>query len=36
MYATPTRLMTQAELDLMCQVWADNGSDDSTAPRRNR
>ncbi|RKW70213.1 hypothetical protein [Galactobacter caseinivorans] len=30
MYATPTRPMTQAELDLICQVWADNGSDDPT------
>lgn len=30
MYATPTRPMSQAELDLICQVWADKGSDDPT------
>ena len=30
MYATPTRPMTQDELDLICQVWADSGSDDPT------
>lgn len=30
MYATPSRPMTQDELDLVCQVWADKGSDDST------
>ena len=30
MYATPSRPMTQDELDLICQVWADAGSDDPT------
>ncbi|WP_134321809.1 hypothetical protein [Cumulibacter soli] len=30
MYATPNRPMTQDELDLICRVWADEGSDDST------
>lgn len=30
MYATPTRSMTQPELDLVCQIWADAGSDDPT------
>ncbi|MEV7431250.1 hypothetical protein AB0N29_16665 [Nocardioides sp. NPDC092400] len=28
MYATPTRPMTQDELDLICRVWAAEGSDD--------
>jgi hypothetical protein len=30
MYATPTRPMTQDELDRICRVWADEGSDDPT------
>lgn len=30
MYATPTRPMTQNELDRICRVWADEGSDDPT------
>ncbi|MFW6773786.1 hypothetical protein ACOACO_05850 [Nocardioides sp. CPCC 205120] len=30
MYATPTRPMTQDELDRICRVWADAGSDDPT------
>lgn len=30
MYATPTRPMTQDELDTICRVWADAGSDDPT------
>ncbi|MDT9593929.1 hypothetical protein RDV89_12680 [Nocardioides zeae] len=30
MYATPTRPMTQDELDLVCRHWADHGSDDPT------
>ncbi|MCQ9368370.1 hypothetical protein NQ036_08995 [Brevibacterium sp. 91QC2O2] len=30
MYAAPTRPMTQDELDLICSVWADAGSDDPT------
>ncbi|ARU51284.1 hypothetical protein JN535_11440 [Cellulosimicrobium cellulans] len=30
MYATPTRPMTQDELDRICRVWADCGSDDPT------
>ncbi len=30
MYATPTRPMTQDELDRICRVWADVGSDDPT------
>lgn len=30
MYATPTRPFTQDELDLICGVWADWGSDDPT------
>lgn len=30
MDAIPTRPMTQDELDLICRVWADAGSDDPT------
>ena len=30
MYATPTRPMSQDELDQICSVWADKGSDDPT------
>lgn len=30
MYATPDRPMTQDELDLICRVWADCGSDEAT------
>lgn len=30
MYAEPNRAMTQAELDQICDVWADSGSDDPT------
>ncbi len=30
MYATPSRAMTQDELDRICRVWADVGSDDPT------
>lgn len=30
MYASPSRQMTRSELDLVCRVWADVGSDDPT------
>ncbi|CAM3415327.1 hypothetical protein [Stackebrandtia soli] len=30
MYATPNRPMNQGELDLICRIWADCGSDDPT------
>ena len=30
MYAIPRRQMTRSELDLVCGVWADAGSDDPT------
>jgi hypothetical protein len=30
MYATPSRPMTQDELNRICRVWADVGSDDPT------
>lgn len=30
MFASPTRPMTQEELDRICRIWADKGSDDPT------